>query len=130
MNNPYVDMVHEHHSKCSAGSCIPVACPEIKTIHYSNLPETPINHALCREWNTYRSEVARLLANGNEGQWVLIKEQSIIGVFHSMAEAESKVEKLEWPFLIRRIVEHEPVLRIRGYSLPWPNSILPLAKPA
>jgi hypothetical protein len=46
-------------------------------------PESPI----WSEWNLFRREWPRLLAEGHEGSWVLIKGEEIIGVFATREEA-------------------------------------------
>ena len=47
------------------------------------LPGSPIE----TEWNVYRRELPRLLAEGQEGRWVLIKGEQIVGLFASRDEA-------------------------------------------
>jgi hypothetical protein len=39
------------------------------------------------EWNLFRRELPRLLAEGHEGRWILIKGEEIIGLFDTDAEA-------------------------------------------
>ncbi|MBL8793047.1 MAG: hypothetical protein JNM56_04020, partial [Planctomycetia bacterium] len=57
------------------------------TIHYTELPEATPESRLQREWNTYRREAARLLAEGHAGRHVLIKGEAIIGLWETDAEA-------------------------------------------
>src|SRR5438105_1492409 len=40
-------------------------------IHYTQLPESPPGSPMAGEWDLYRREVGRLLAEGNEGKWIL-----------------------------------------------------------
>ena len=54
-----------------------------QTIPYSDLPLAQAGSALAAEWNTYRREVQRLLAEGSEGKYALIKGDQIVGVFDS-----------------------------------------------
>jgi hypothetical protein len=129
MGNRYIEMVLEHHRKIGDRPAIE-GPTEKNTIHHSVLPCIPKTHPLVCEWDTYRREVAQLLMKGFAGKWIVVKGQSILGVFNSMVEAEEKCAQLKWPFLIRQVLEQEPVLRIRGYDLPWPTSSFPLAKPA
>jgi hypothetical protein len=51
----------------------PPPTPQTPTIHYTELPEDTSEGPIAREWNFYRREVGRLLAEGHEGRWVLIK---------------------------------------------------------
>jgi hypothetical protein len=61
--------------------------PILKTIHYSELPDTEPGSKIAQEWDTYRREVGRLLAEGNEGRWVLIKGDQIVGLYETRDEA-------------------------------------------
>src|SRR6516162_4744338 len=57
------------------------------TIHYTDLPEdTSSGGRIAIEWNYYRREVGRLLAEGHEGKWVLIKGQEVVGIWDTEAE--------------------------------------------
>lgn len=93
------------------------------TLHHSQLPEAPAGDVLNVEWNTYRLEVARLLAEGHEGEFVLIKGREIVGAYESWAAAREVGLRLylRAPFLVHRVCAEEPVLRLRGYSLPCPS---------
>jgi hypothetical protein len=83
------------------------------TIHCTELPEDTSDHPSAKEWNIYRREVGRLLAEGHEGRWVLIKDEAIIGIWD--AEEEAKAVALErylmQPVLIHQVLTREPVLR-------------------
>lgn len=93
------------------------------TVHYSELPAGEPDSPLFQEWNTYRQEAGRLLAEGNEGKFVLIKNDLIVGIFETWDQArEAGLERyLRSPFLVHQIQTRERILRVRGYSLPWPN---------
>src|ERR1700741_3917299 len=43
-------------------------------IHYTELGDADPNSQLYVEWSCYKREVGRLLAEGNEGRFVLIKD--------------------------------------------------------
>jgi hypothetical protein len=96
----------------------PMECP---TIHYSELPEDLSNGSIAAEWNYYRREVGRLLAEGNEGRWVLIKGEEIIDIWET--EEEANHVRLERFFmqhvLMKQIHEWEPVSRGGGYNRQW-----------
>lgn len=83
------------------------------TIHWSELQEAPPNSPIGVEWNFYRREVGRLLAEGYEGRWVLVKGEEIIGIWGTREEAFAAANKhyLMQPNLVKQILTHEPVLR-------------------
>ena len=86
---------------------------EPPTIHYSELPEAKPDSPLYREWEFYRQEAVRLLAEGNAGRHVLIKDAQIIGIWdtHDEAAAAGYQRFLGQPFLVHQIQERERVLR-------------------
>ena len=94
---------------------------ERATIHYTDLPEDTSNSLLAREWNFYRREVGRLLADGQEGRWVLIKGEEIIGIWDTEQEADRiRLQRfLMQPVLLQQIRAREPVLRGGGYQHGW-----------
>jgi hypothetical protein len=94
---------------------------ELPTIHYTELPEDSSGGVLAAEWNFYRREVARLLADGHEGRWVLIKAEDIVGIWDTEGEADQvRVRRFPGqPVLLKQICEREPVLRGGGYQYGW-----------
>jgi hypothetical protein len=86
---------------------------EPPTIHYTELPEAKPDSPLYQEWEVYRREAARLLAEGNAGRHVLIKGAQIIGVWdtHNEAATAGYQRFLGQPFLVHQIQESERVLR-------------------
>jgi hypothetical protein len=82
---------------------------ERPTIHYTELPPAKPGEDLAEEGETYRREVGRLLAEGNEGRYILIKGQQIIGIWDKRDDALSMgYEKfLLQPFLGHQIQERE-----------------------
>ena len=79
------------------------------------------------EWEFYRREVGRLLAEGHEGKHVLIKGEEIIGLFATHREAmdEGLKRYLLTGFLVHQIQEWEPIFR----SSAWTNSTPPRPVP-
>jgi hypothetical protein len=68
---------------------------------------------LCQEWNYYRHEAGRLLADGHEGRFVLIKGQALIGAWDTWEEARA-VALQKYPrqlCLIHQVRSREPLLR-------------------
>ena len=87
--------------------------PEPPTIHYTELPASRPGEALAEEWETYRREVGRLLAEGNEGRYILIKNTQIIGIWDKREEAFATADRqfpLQ-PILVHQIQERERILR-------------------
>jgi hypothetical protein len=62
------------------------------TIHYSQLPPAEPGSRIAREWETYRREVGRLLAEGHEGRFLL------------------------QPYLIQQVRSREPLHRHARYG--------------
>src|SRR5438270_39537 len=83
--------------------------PGPPTIHYTELPPPGPNDPLELEWNTYRREVARLLAEGQEGRHVLIKGEEIVGIYdtrdHALEVAYQRF--LDEPFFVHQIQTRE-----------------------
>jgi hypothetical protein len=90
---------------------------EPPTIHFSELPETRPDSPLYHEWNYYRRIIGRLLTEGHEGKWLLIKNEEIIGIWDSEADANAlRLERfLMQPVLMKQILTREPILR-NGYN--------------
>jgi len=87
------------------------------TIHYTELQPAQPGDVLYLEWETYRREVGRLLAEGKEGQHVLIKGDQIIGLWPTHVEAlgagYERVGRVA--FLVHEVQERERVYRVRNY---------------
>src|SRR5260370_37785715 len=83
------------------------------TIPYTELPEAKPGAPLFLEWNTYRREAGRLLAEGNEGRFVLIKGEEIIGIWPTREEAKavSLQKYLMQPALIHQVQTQERIIR-------------------
>jgi hypothetical protein len=66
------------------------------------------------EGETYRREVACLLAEGYEGKHVLIKGDVIVGIYDTDQEAMAEGRRrflMQPPFLVQQILTWEPVVR-------------------
>lgn len=88
--------------------------PEPPSIHYTELPPSRPGDALAEEWEFYRREVGRLLAEGNEGRYVLIKGEQIIGIWDTWKEVSAAICQQPsslYPLLIQQIREREPLGR-------------------
>jgi hypothetical protein len=86
----------------------------MKTIPWTEIPEDTSDGPLSTEWNFYRREVGRLLAEGHEGRWLLIKGEEIIGIWATREEAfaEQTARYPRVPSLVRQILAAEPLLRL------------------
>ncbi len=84
-----------------------------QTIHYTELPEDNSNGGNAQEWNYFRREIGRLVAEGHEGRWVLIKGKEIIGIWDTEEEAnQARLQTfLMQDVLIHQVRTHEPLLR-------------------
>ena len=84
-----------------------------KTIPWTELPPADPNEALAAEWETYRREVGRLLAEGHDGKYVVIKGDEIIGIYDTWDEARRVgLERyLLQGHMVRPILSREPVIR-------------------
>ena len=91
--------------------------PERPTVPCTQLPAAAPGSLLRAEWDFYRSVVGRLLAEGHEGKWLLIKNEEIVGIWGTEAEADAvrRERFLMQPVLMKQVLAREPVLRI-GYN--------------
>jgi hypothetical protein len=99
--------------RAAAESQHPVAPDPPPMVHYTELPEAKSDSPLYREWNFYRREAGRLLVEGNANRHVLIKGETIVGVWETHDEAMTAGYRhfLGQPFLVHQIQERERVLR-------------------
>jgi hypothetical protein len=98
----------------------PLLPPDLPTIPYTALAEAPPDSPIAAEWNFYRRHVGRLLAEGRQGKWVLLKGERIVGIWDTFEEANQAQRSLEQPAIIKQILEREPLLRI-GYNCLRPS---------
>jgi hypothetical protein len=96
---------------------LPTRPPERPTIHHTQLHDSPLDSPITTEWNFYRRIVGRLLSEGHEGKWLLIKNEDIVGIWDTEAAANTvRLERFSTqPVLMKQILAREPILRI-GYN--------------
>jgi hypothetical protein len=86
------------------------------TMHYTELAPAEPGEPLAVEWEFYRREVGQFLAEGREGQWVLIKGEEILGFFETReAGADAGYKRFlipPQPFLVHQIQTRERLLRV------------------
>lgn len=88
--------------------------PVYPCIHYSELEPFSELHPLCGEWEFYRREVDRLIAEGHERKFVLSKGNEIVGFFDTVRDAHREGLKrfgVYSPYLIRQILTYERVYK-------------------
>ncbi len=113
MNDRERKLVEEVHRRTAAPSPSPQPPNEAPTIHYTQLPGH-VDSPIAREWDTYRRAVGRLLAEGHENRWVLIKGEEIIGLWDTEHDARAAAlgKFLMEPCLIQQIRTREPIVRM------------------
>jgi hypothetical protein len=81
-------------------------------VHFTQLPADTSGGRTAAEWNYYRRELGRLLAEGHEGKWILIKGEQIVGIWNSQAEADQvRLQRfLMQDVLVQQVRSNEPVL--------------------
>jgi hypothetical protein len=91
---------------------------ERPTIHFSQLPEDTSGGRTATEWNYSRREAGRLLGEGREGKWVLIKGEEIVGIWDTQAEVDqNRLQRFRMQdVLIQQIRTYEPLLTGPTYA--------------
>lgn len=86
---------------------------DVISIPYTELPAAQAGSPITHEWDVYRREVARLLEQGLEGKFILIKGDAIVGIWNTQDEAEEVARQryLLQPVLIHQVRRREPVVR-------------------
>jgi len=82
-----VEQVHREALEKTRG--LPLPANERPTLPYTELPSGSPDSPIASEWNLYRARVGRLLAEGQENRWVLIKGEVIIGIWDTEEEARA-----------------------------------------
>ena len=90
------------------------------TVPCTALAEALADSPIATEWNFYRRQVGHLLAEGNQGKWVLIQGERIIGIWDTLEEANEAQGSLVQPAMLKQVLEREPLLRI-GYNRLCPS---------
>jgi hypothetical protein len=90
------------------------------TIHYTEGADLATNSPIYRESQALRRALPRLLAEGHEGRFALVKGDDILEVFATLEEAARVgYEKFgNEAFLVQPIREWEELIRLPWYC--WP----------
>jgi hypothetical protein len=85
------------------------------SMHYTQVPDPPPDDTFAKEWAAYKREMPRWLAEGQQGRFVLIKGDEVIGLWDTFREAvDTGRERFGMvPFMVHEIQEWEPVYRQR-----------------
>lgn len=85
-----------------------------QTIDAKDLPPGKPDSPIDVEWDFYRANVEKLLAEGNEGRFILIKGDQVIGIWDTLKEAEDMANEkfLMQPCLIHQIRRREPIIKM------------------
>ena len=95
-----------------------------QTIPHTELPPANPESPTATEWETYRREVGRLLAEGLEGKTVLIHGNDVISPFDTWDEARSEgVRRFGLgPYLVQTVRANEPLIRLPIWLQLWHGS--------
>ncbi len=87
-----------------------------RTEHYTKLSPLSPGSRFATEYEVYRREVGRFLAEGREGQFVLIGGETVMGFWPTFQEgiAEGRRRGLAEPFVYEVMTEH-PIMT-SGYN--------------
>ncbi len=90
---------------------------ELPAVPCAQLPAGAADSPLRIEWDFYRRVVGRLLTEGHEGKWLLIKDEEVVGIWDTEADADAirRERFFMQPVLMKQVLAREPVLRI-GYN--------------
>lgn len=109
-----LDFIKQVHQEAVDRARCDVSKPiDPNTIHFSQLSPDPPSSPLSTEWNFYLREVGRLLPEGHEFKWVLIKGEELVGIWHTRQEARTVVlhKYCGQSCLIHEIRRHEPLVQ-------------------
>jgi hypothetical protein len=103
-----------------SGSVTPSAAVS-PAVSYTELPPPRPESSIAREWEFYRREVANLLTDGQEGRFVLIKGEAVVGIWDTEADAEdaARGQFPTEPALIHQVRRREPLLRLSPRLQQW-----------
>jgi magnesium transporter len=96
MNKTPEELIREIHYQAWLEHCKQPSPPpeEPRTVHYTELTTGDPNSPLFHEWSTYLRELPRLLAEGQEGRYVLIKGDRIVGIWDARRDASAEGSRL------------------------------------
>jgi hypothetical protein len=83
-------------------------------VHWTQLPDDPTTGGNATEWNFYRREVGRLLVEGHDDRWALIKGEQVVGIWDTQDDALAVARERYFgqPVLVKQILEWEPLVSV------------------
>ena len=92
--------------------------PNRPVVHYTELVPSHPGSELASEWEVFRRELPRLLAEGHEGKHVLIKGERIVGLYLSFDAGLLEGRRLfpGQPIAVQLVSEWQPLLVCGRYS--------------
>jgi len=90
--------------------------PDPRKLHYSQLKPAAPDDPLATEYEIYRREVGRWIAEGHEGKHILIKDGKIVGLYDTEHQAmeEGYRGSPRGGFLVHQIQTWERLYRVYG----------------
>jgi hypothetical protein len=87
----------------------------LPTIHYTQIAEAPPDNPNYHELRTFRRELPRLLAQGHERKWALIKGDEVIGLYETFDEGcrVGTERYLLEAFLVQPVREWQPLFHTK-----------------
>lgn len=91
--------------------------PDYPAIHYTKLGPSRPDSELATETEVFIRELPRLLAEGHEGKYVLIKGDQIIGMWADQRAAIAEGRRLfpNQPIAVQLVAEWQPLIVRAGY---------------
>jgi hypothetical protein len=95
-----------------------MARPDYPAIHYTKLGPARPDSELATEIEVFRRELPRLLAEGHEGKYVLIKGGEVIGLWDdkTVAYREAIRRFPRQPFALQLVAEWQPLIARAGHQ--------------
>jgi hypothetical protein len=89
----------------------------LPTIHYTQIAEPPPESENYQELQTFRREMPRLLTEGHEGKWALVKGDKIVGVFETFDDGyrAGRERYLFQLFLVQPVREWQPLFQMKTH---------------
>jgi hypothetical protein len=86
-------------------------------IHYLALEDLPPDHPLATEWATYKREAGRLLAEGHQGKYALVKGNQVVSLWDTWGDAvQAGFERFGLGgFMVHQVQYWERILRVGRY---------------
>ncbi len=104
------------------------SAPSRTAIHHSELPAAVGAGPIDREYELFRREIGRWLAEGHEGKFALVKGEEVVGLYEDERQAFREGYRLfhQTGFMVKQILTHYPLLKLpTRYYPPCPAKPTP-----